>query len=200
MPARPLTDFEHILLALICQADASGYDLKRRLASTPLGVYQPSSGALYPALRRLRQRRLVTARRSTDHGTSRRPRNILRATAQGRAEHLNWIQAPVDSHTVSQDLGLHLMRFVMMEPLLSRDEVLAFLRSLHDALSDFVAQLEHFLSTADLPGDHAGLALDHGIAVHRSSLDWINRTISDLADDQGTRTTAHRSALSTAPA
>jgi DNA-binding PadR family transcriptional regulator len=195
VPARPLTDFEHILLALICRDDASGYDLKRRLATTPLGVYQPSSGALYPALGRLQQRGLVNARSSTEPDTSRRTRHVLRATAQGRAEHLNWIQAPVDPSTVSRDLGLHLMRFVMMEPLLPRDEIVAFLRSLQDALSDFIAQLDQYIVTADLPGHHPRLALHHGIAVHRASLDWVNRTISELADGPATRTHTHRSAL-----
>lgn len=195
MPARPLTDFEQVLLAQICQADASGYDLKRQFANTPSGVYQPSSGALYPALRRLRQRGLVDAASPTEPDTSRRPRHLLRATAEGRAEHLNWIQAPVDPRTVSQDLGLHLMRFAMMEPLLSRDEILAFLRSLRDALSDFVAQLEHFVATADLPGRHGALALEHGIAIHRASLEWVNRTISRLADDPATGAGRQRSAL-----
>lgn len=37
-------------------APSSGYDLKRIFATTPVGLYQPSSGTLYPALRRLEQR------------------------------------------------------------------------------------------------------------------------------------------------
>jgi hypothetical protein len=53
MAGRQLTSFEQILLGLTCMAPASGYDLKRIFAATPMGVYQPSSGALYPALRRL---------------------------------------------------------------------------------------------------------------------------------------------------
>src|SRR5580698_4720029 len=50
VPAPQLTDFEQVLLGLICMAPSSGYDLKRAFSTTPLGVYQPSSGALYPAL------------------------------------------------------------------------------------------------------------------------------------------------------
>ena len=56
MTGRQLTTFEHILLGLICLSPSSGYDLKRIFAATPMGIYQPSSGALYPALRRLEQR------------------------------------------------------------------------------------------------------------------------------------------------
>ena len=183
MPARALTDFEHVLLALICRSEASGYDLKRRLAATPLGVYQPSSGALYPALRRLQQRGLVAARSATEPDRPSRPRHVLQATARGRAENLGWIRAPVDPDTVSQNLGLHLMRFVMMESLLPRGEILAFLRSLDYALSGFIAQLDRYIATANLTGRHASLALDHGIVVHRASLDWVKRAISTLAGD-----------------
>ena len=61
MAGRQLTSFEHILLGMICRRRSSGYDLKRIFAATPMGVYQPSSGALYPALRRLERKGLVRA-------------------------------------------------------------------------------------------------------------------------------------------
>ena len=57
-----LTSFEHILIGLVCLSPASGYDLKRMFAATPMGVYQPSSGSLYPALRRLEAKGMVKAR------------------------------------------------------------------------------------------------------------------------------------------
>jgi hypothetical protein len=53
MAGQQLTSFEHVLLGMICLSPSSGYDLKRIFATTPMGFYQPSSGALYPALRRL---------------------------------------------------------------------------------------------------------------------------------------------------
>jgi Transcriptional regulator PadR-like family len=53
IPRSRLTGFEQVLLGLICLQPSTGYDLKRRFATTALGVYQPSSGALDPALDRL---------------------------------------------------------------------------------------------------------------------------------------------------
>ena len=176
---RALTDFEQILLGLICLADASGYDLKQRLVATPLGVYQPSSGALYPALRRLQQRGLIRARRPVSHeGTSRR-RHVLQASAAGRAEHIAWIREPVEPRTISADLRLHVMRFVMMESLLTPDEVLSFLHGLEDALTAFIAELDHYVATTN-GSNHARLALEHGRAVHCASLAWVTRTITKL--------------------
>jgi hypothetical protein len=83
--------------------------------------------------------------------------------------------------TVSRDLGLHLMRFVMMEGLLSRDEVLGWLRDLTDALSIFVADVERYRAAVVAGPSHAALALDHGIAVHRASLAWARGTWEMLA-------------------
>jgi DNA-binding PadR family transcriptional regulator len=181
MAGRQLTPFEHILLGLICQVPSSGYDLKRIFAATPMGLYQPSSGALYPALRRLELKGLIQAPVPTNgDGRSGRHRRVYEATQAGQAAHMNWLRTPVQAATVSRDLGLHLMRFVMMERLLSPAEVLAFLQHLADALAALTTQLEQYSGVADL---HPRLAIDHGLAVHRASLQWAERTIAALCQD-----------------
>ena len=174
-----LTPFEHILIGLVCLSPASGYDLKRIFAATPMGIYQPSSGSLYPALRRLEAKGLVRA--LNGNGESARHRRVYQATQAGRAAHATWLRTPVEVSTVSRDLGLHLMRFVMMEHAFSREEVLSFLDSLEDALAAFTEGLErHVVATAQLDGRHPGLALDHGLAVHRASLRWTRHAIAAL--------------------
>jgi DNA-binding PadR family transcriptional regulator len=182
MPGRQLTAFEHILLGLICLTPASGYDLKRIFAVTPMGIYQPSSGALYPALRRLEGKGLVQAQAPADRGAeSARRRRVYEPTEAGRAVHLDWLRTPVDAATASRDLGLHLMRFVMMEHLFAPEEVVRFLQSLADALEALVAQLEKYAAVTDLGSRHPALALDHGLAVHRASLRWAEHTITALS-------------------
>lgn len=177
-----LTAFEHILLGLICLAPSSGYDLKRRFAASPMGVYQPSSGALYPALRRLERKGLVRARVPDDqHGPQARPRYVYEPTEPGVAAHVSWLRAAVRPETAPRDLGLHLMRFVLMEHQLPRLEVLAFLRDLADALAAFTAELERHAAAAEPRSGHPRLAIDHGLAVHRASLDWTERTIAALS-------------------
>lgn len=61
MAVRQLTEFEQVLLGMIAGEPSTGYHLKQEFATTPLGIYQPSSGALYPALRRLERRGLLCA-------------------------------------------------------------------------------------------------------------------------------------------
>jgi DNA-binding PadR family transcriptional regulator len=177
-----VTAFEQILLGLICLAPSSGYDLKLRFAASPLGVYQPSSGALYPALRRLARKGLVRARAVDDRdGQQARPRHVYEPTEPGVAAHMSWLRVPVMPDTVARDLGLHLMRFVMMEHTLPRNQVLSFLRDLADALAAFTAGLQQHAAATDPRDGHARLALDHGLAVYRASLDWTERTIAALS-------------------
>lgn len=176
-----LTSFEHILIGLVCLSPASGYDLKRIFATTPMGIYQPSSGSLYPALRRLEARGLVKA--VDGAGESARHRRVYEPTQAGLAAHAAWLRTPVEVSTVSRDLGLHLMRFVMMEHASSREEVLGFLDDLKDALAAFTAGLERYMAaTGQLEDRHPGLALDHGLAVHRASLQWTRHAIAALRE------------------
>ena len=102
-------------------------------------------------------------------------------TPAGRAAHATWLRTPVEVSTVARDLGLHLMRFVMMEHASSREEVLSFLDNLRDALAAFTAGLERYAgTTAQLDDRHPGLALDHGLAVYRASLRWTSHAIAAL--------------------
>jgi DNA-binding PadR family transcriptional regulator len=181
MAGRQLTGFEQVLLGMIAAAPSTGYDLKQEFATTPLGVYQPSSGALYPALRRLERRGLLCAEPAdTDQERSRR-RCVYHITQEGRAANAAWVRRPVQPATITTDLPLHLMRFVMMERLLPRADVLAFLADLRDALGAYLDELEGYAAAMTIPGEHTPLALDHGIATYTASLAWTKRTINALS-------------------
>ena len=183
MPRSRLTEFEQVLLGMIFSRPATGYDLKRRFATTALGVYQPSSGALYPALGRLERGGLLASEASPAAGG--RPRRLYRLTEAGRQAHLGWLREPVAAATVAQDLGLHLLRFVMMATALPADAVIGFLDGLRSALAGFVAGLERQLDGAAHGSPYARLAVEHGLAVHRASLAWAEQAIAELAASSG---------------
>jgi DNA-binding PadR family transcriptional regulator len=180
---RALTDFEHVLLGmLVIYEPSSGYDVKKLFTATPAAVYQPSAGALYPALRRLQQRGLI--RVEADVTPGRRARRLYYATETGQQVHLEWVGQPVRPDTVVHDLGLHMMRFVMMEGKVARADVLAFLSSLAAALAAFVENMRAFVAAEgpNMPGVHPLLALRHGIEVHQASLDWARTALAELSE------------------
>jgi hypothetical protein len=141
-------------------------------------VYQPSPGALYPALRRLEARGLLRAERIS---SGRRDQRRYHVTEAGHATHLDWLRQPVVPERVGNDLGLHLMRFALMENRLPREDVLAFLTELAGALEGFVTGLERFLAAGALTGRLIPeLAVGHGLAVHRASLEWARAALKTL--------------------
>ena len=74
------------------------------------------------------------------------------------------------------------MRFSLMENYLERAEVIAFLADLGDALDGFVRGVEQFVvSRQGTLREHALLALEHGIVIHRASLEWVRSAMAALA-------------------
>jgi DNA-binding PadR family transcriptional regulator len=199
MAGRQPTEFEQVLLGMIAAAPSTGYDLKHAFATTPLGVYQPSSGALYPALRRLEQRGLLCAEPGTASQERSRRRFVYHITEEGRAAHVAWVRRPVNPATITGDLPLHVMRFVMMERVASRAEVLAFLADLRDALGACLDGLEGYLAGTSFPDRHSPLALDHGIAAYAASLAWTKRTIDILSRERADNTLPREPADGTVP-
>lgn len=177
--SRELTDFEHVLLGLVGATPMSGYELRRHFRTTPAAAYQPSGGALYPALRRLEARGLLRAETTPSEPRGRR---VYHPTAAGRATTLRWVREPINPETVGRDLGLHLIRFVLTEALLPPDEIRTFLTSLATGLEALVEGIEHYVASTPLPGRHPALALDHGLAVHRASLEWVRSARAALAE------------------
>jgi DNA-binding PadR family transcriptional regulator len=180
---RPLTDFEQILIGLTVNSPRSGYELKRFFSSTPAVVYEPSSGALYPALGRLERRGLLRSELVVSSGRRTQRRYVV--TDAGLESHRRWLRSPVDPATVGRDLGVHLMRFALAEGSLIPAEVHRFLDQLGAALEAFIADMETFARDAHLPGRHPALAIEHGLAVHRASLSWVRRARSRLAAEPG---------------
>lgn len=175
---RSLTDFEHVLLGYIARRPESGYGLKKRFGRTPLGVYRPSPGALYPALRRLVGRGLLIMDEPADKSRAHR---IYRATDEGRAIYLAWLRAPIDPETVGGDLALHIMRFAMMGEELPAADSRAFLTALADALDRSIDGVENYIAAGEAPATrNVTLALEHGIATQRASRDWARAALRDL--------------------
>jgi PadR family transcriptional regulator AphA len=173
-----------VLLGYISREPCSVYGLKKVFNASPASVYQPSPGALYPALRRLEGQGLLGTEEIVSSG--RRAQRLYHATEAGRVMHLDWLRQPVDPPAVASDLGLHLMRFAMMENQLEPAEVLAFLTGLAEALEGFVAAMERYVASGvQSARRHAQLALEHGIAVHRASLDWTRSAIATLTEPSG---------------
>lgn len=175
-PARPSLDYA--LLGLLNKGPAAGYALRRIFQTTPLGIYSDSPGSIYPALRRLHRRGLVTAERAQQG----RRRRTYRITPRGRRTLRQWIEAPLTYPEVVGGQGGPELRLAFLSDSVPPDRLRSF-------LSEFAALLdrvcENLTATRKLTRSQlstsAAIALDLGIAITKARARWCRRRARQLA-------------------
>ena len=86
---------EYIILGFLMGCAASGYDLKQYMAeSTSYFFYASyaSYGSIYPALKRLEERKLILSEEKVTGGKFKKLYSI---TEEGRGVFLTWLKQPV---------------------------------------------------------------------------------------------------------
>jgi len=174
-----LTTMEYALLGLICRAPMAGYDVHKLFATTPLAHFSSSPGAIYPALRRLAQAGLLTAR--LDRTTEARPRRVYAPTEAGREVLDGWLRQPVTREEIIRGGGAPVLRFALAEGRLSKAEVLAYLESYRQAMESYLRELDGHRGRVAQDGSlHGRLALGQGIRGFQSELAWVRSAAATI--------------------
>ena len=84
---------QYAILGLLASGPRSGYDIKKEVTERIAHFWNESIGHLYPVLRRLLDRGLVT--RTSETAGSRPTRHVYAITAEGRQELEYWLREPV---------------------------------------------------------------------------------------------------------
>ena len=175
-----LTPLAGALLGLINEQPRSGYDLRRVFALTPMGHFSDSPGAIYPALRRLRDAGLAE---STVEGEGTlRPREIYRLTPAGLDALRAWATAPPTREDLIAGVQIVLLRFVLSYSSAGPDASRRFLERFEHELVSYITDLrEYYRVTAPAMHPGARLGLENGLEVFDSHVRWCRRARRALA-------------------
>jgi DNA-binding PadR family transcriptional regulator len=165
------------LLGLLHQAPQSGYDLRKTFATTALGNYSSSPGAIYPALARLERARLVTRR--VDRAHSLRPRAVYRPTQAGAAAMRRWLTRAVAREDVERRIDELMLRFAFLWIIDDPRETDRFLSAFAGQVEAHVTELkrQRSLQPPETPL-HPRLALEAGIEHYQASARWARRALA----------------------
>lgn len=167
------TTLGYLVLGFVRLSPASGFDLRRVFATTPLGNFSGSPGAIYPLLRRLERKRLLRA--TIDKTNVRRPRRVYRITAAGEKELKEWVLSPVDAVTARRYGDLFGIRIAFMEGLVSPTERRRALSGFELAIAAEADKLQRVLTRfRDAPEGIRSL-LVQAEELYRFRLNWIKR-------------------------
>src|SRR5215472_1984947 len=168
----------YALLGLLHQQPLSGYDLRKIFASTPIGEFSDSPGAIYPALRRLQERGLV--RGVVEESKGLRKRRVFRITPKGLASFKAWQSQPiVRDDLMTRRSGELLLRFAFMDQTFGPERALAFLREFARELSSYIPSLRQHLDVHANEMPLSGrLALESVVQDYEARLRWARKSIA----------------------
>jgi DNA-binding PadR family transcriptional regulator len=177
--SRQITTLGYALLGLLHQKPCTGYDLRKIFAETPFMSFSESPGSIYPALRRLEEKGDVRGR--IQQGSGMRRRKVFRITPAGLGELKEWLEKPVGRDDVIRGTEELMLRFAFMDQILSRAQIVGFLKALDVEFSSYVALLKEHL--ASFPGDVSltgRAALESGIESYQARIGWTRRVVAML--------------------
>ncbi len=168
---RTLSPLELALLGLVAREPSSGYALRKLFQAAPMNAFSDSPGSIYPALRRLEASKLVGG--AVAGG---RRRQVLRATAAGRAMLVGWLTAPVTQADVASASQAELsLRLAFMSDVAPR-HVRVFLREYARALQAYADAVDDGLRLARKElSVSAALAVELGLYEIRNRATWCRR-------------------------
>jgi DNA-binding PadR family transcriptional regulator len=168
------SSLEYALLGLLRQHAQSGYDLRKTFATTPMRHFSDSPGSIYPALRRMKARRWVTA--SAENGNARKRREFA-ITDIGKRALVHWLRQPVTREDVIWRLEQLMLRFAFLDGNVDRSVALTFLEELERELTAYVRELrEHDkMFSPEMRSSTGYLAFKGGIESYHARLLWARQ-------------------------
>ncbi len=167
------------ILGLISQDPRSGYDLRKAFATTPMGHFSTSPGAIYPALKRLEESGLVKG--TVERKQTLRPREVYALTDRGKAALRVELQRPLTRDDIIWHMDDLMLRFAFMGSGGGRAHAIAFAKALATHAESYVKELNRFQPTIARQGSVYGrLALLQGSEGYAAIARWARRAAKEL--------------------
>ena len=138
-----ITLLGYALLGLLQKKASSGYEVRKILTEIPMASFSNSPGAIYPALTRLEERKLLQGR--VGRGPGLRERRVLQITAAGLKELKAWLNAPIGQADLVSRMDELMLRFAFLDGTVGEAKTLRFLQSLEAELREYLPRVKRFL-------------------------------------------------------
>lgn len=170
--ASRLTQDEGTFLALLVRVQpATAYQLAKIYSDSPVSNFGTSKGKIYPMLRRLKERGLISARALDDARNS----EMLRCTARGRQAVRAWARDIRPSYLLPED---PLRTMLQSFDLLSKQEQEEWIANARRGLEAKRQELEKYGATVHVP--YHDQVHDNALTALNSRLAWLDRVEASL--------------------
>jgi DNA-binding PadR family transcriptional regulator len=166
----------YAILGLLNHEPLTGYNIKKKLGLIHY-FWDAGFGQIYPTLRELETRELIT--QQTDTSGTRRERKFYAITGPGRKELAGWLAIPAVKENVRYEILLKLFFGGLNSPEVNIRNINEFRnrnQSSLDTLEQFERELKGIITTSP---DHLyyWLTVRFGIYVYEAYLKWAEEAI-----------------------
>lgn len=168
---------EFAILGLLAGGSRSGYDIRKEVQDTLSHFWNESIGHIYPMLRRLHGKGLVS--RKTESTPGKPDRHVYAITEDGLAELRQWLVEPIEPSPPRLEILLKLYFGAHTAPSVLIDHVVKYKRARQYALGALEG------AAASLPADDADtgylkLTLSAGLHSARAAVAWSDEALAIL--------------------
>jgi len=148
---------EYIILGFLMGCAASGYDLKQYMAESTSYFFDASYGSIYPALKRLEERKLILSEEKVTGGKFKKLYSI---TEEGRGVFLTWLKQPVRFAKTRLDYLVPFFFYEYLEPITAKQNLELFMETASVGLEELKAQKEELV---------------YGIRYYEMLIEWCSQ-------------------------
>lgn len=168
------------ILGLLAQRPKSGYDIRKLFATTAMGHFSDSPGAIYPALKRCEGSGWITGK--LQDRKSRRPRRVFSLTRSGRSALRARLTQPITRDDVMRRSEELILRFAFIGENLgnqaARQYVTEYLREVNAYLAELRQQAK---ATKNSMTAYGRLSMELGLEGYELDARWARRVLRELA-------------------
>lgn len=169
-----LTELEaHVLAQIAVDQPVSAYDVMKAIARSPVSSLSGSTGAIYPIVKRLRERGLIETAPVKD---SPRRAEALSCTNAGRMVAARWVGSVSDCDLLPHD---PLRSKILFFDLLGKHEQMRFLLEANRALDAKIDEIEEYTRANE--GMHLGLANEGAVASVKARRRWLQEVMLEIS-------------------
>lgn len=166
---------DYIILGFLLEREMSGYAIKQMITMSTANFYDASFGSIYPALKRLEEKKLIASTERIDDG---KYKKIYRILAPGKQSFLEWLEEPLVLHLSRNEYLLKIFFYRH----LPKGKVLELIGNFVGLLTERKDQLAQLEGLVRPKADFFQLStLHYGLDAHQFMLQWFERYQKTIA-------------------
>lgn len=171
-----LTELETAIIGVVWRrGPCSAYAVQTEFAASPTIRWSSSAGSIYPALKRLEQRSLVTAEQ---HRWGKSTKKLFAVSATGRAELTDWI-LNIDG-VAGPSYDAIRTRFFFLDALPTADERLRVVARAAEETAEEITRMKRVYCEAQNGPAAEFLAVRGGLMELETRLQWLQQVKEEL--------------------